>query len=472
MKSDDALKSEAGQRQAPLHSKARILRGLRDAVHELEAAAGLLDDINNAARRGFFTPGEDERIWAWFSRFLSLREGLWEIVDAVSKDLDNDFCQIQTLEEWRLAVLGFTAAALLVRMDKLLVEQVARNTLTQRKLNEACPPYRIPRKQYTHIFESLTNPENALLVLQALNFSRTNRKKLGELADDEIVGEFVRALLELEQSIDPGIIRYLFRRLRYRWHALRRRGASARQKSVFRLLEAGGRIVAEIGDSHSPNRVEAVIDLLEKIVQPGDVFITRHDFAASNLFLPGFWPHAALYIGSEQDRARMGVEVSEGRRKRWRGDKCILEADKEGVLFRSLRQTLAVDSLVVIRPRCTQDQLATAISRACTHEGKGYNFDFDFFRSDRLVCTEVVYRAFDGIGPMRFVLTEHAGRHALSAEEILDLALAGEMFEPIALFGVPGCNESLCLGAELNELLERSFHADPAQAPASAAFPK
>jgi hypothetical protein len=465
MEGDDALESETGQRQALLHAKTRILCGLRDAVYDLEAAAGLLDDINNAARRGFFAPGEDERIWAWFSRFLSVREGLWEIVDAVSRDLDNDFCQIQTTEEWRQAVLGFTAATLLVRMDKLLIEQVAINPLTQRKLNEACPLYRIPRKQYTHIFESLTNPDNALLLLQAFNFSRANRRKLAALANDDGVGEFVRELPELEKSIDPGIIRYLFRRLRYRWHALRRRGASARQKSVFRLLEAGGRIVAEIGDSHSPNRVGAVIDQIEEIVQPGDVFITRHDFAASNLFLPGFWPHAALYIGSEQDRVRMGVEVSEERRKRWRGDKCILEADKEGVLFRSLRQTLAVDSLVVLRPRCTQDQLAIAISRACTHEGKGYNFDFDFFRSDRLVCTEVIYRAFDGIGRMRFVLGEHAGCHALSAEEILDLALVGEMFTPVVLFGVPGCNDSLCLGAELNELLERSFHANPAQLP-------
>ncbi|WP_419608571.1 hypothetical protein, partial [Thiolapillus sp.] len=316
------------------------------AVSDLEAVAGILDDISNACRRGFFTPGEDERLWAWFASFLSVREGLWEIVDGVSDDLGHDLCQIQTRNEWRLAVLGFTAAALLVRMDKLLVGQVARTPPTQRKLNEACPLHRIPRKQYTRIFESLTNPDNVLLVLQALNFSRSNRNKLVELIDDEAVGEFVRALPELEHSIDPGIVRYLFRRLRYHWHALRRRGASAKQKSAFHLLEASGRMVAEIVDSGLPNRVEAVIDQIEKIVRPGDVLITRHDFAASNLFLPGFWPHAALVIGTEEDRARMGVEVSEGQCKRWRGDKCVLEADREGVLFRSLRQTLAVDSLV------------------------------------------------------------------------------------------------------------------------------
>ncbi|WP_305801631.1 hypothetical protein, partial [Thiolapillus sp.] len=128
--------------------------------------------------------------------------------------------------------------------------------------------------------------------------------------------------------------------------------------------------------------------------------------------------------------------------------------------------------LVVLRPRCTEDELRIAISRACTHEGKGYNFDFDFFRSDRLVCTEVIYRAFDGIGNIRFTLAEHAGRPALSAEEILDLALEGEMFRPVALFGVTGCNDSLCTGTVLNALLESSFHRSSSHVAMEAASPK
>ena len=44
---------------------------------------------------------------------------------------------------------------------------------------------------------------------------------------------------------------------------------------------------------------------LLSLVRPGDVFVTRHDDAMSNLFLPGFWPHAALYIGTDIQRANM-----------------------------------------------------------------------------------------------------------------------------------------------------------------------
>ena len=70
------------------------------------------------------------------------------------------------------------------------------------------------------------------------------------------------------------------------------------------------------------------------LLQPGDVLITRHDHAFTNLFLPGYWPHAALYVGSEGDRERMGVSLDAERAARWRGDRRVLEALKDGVLFR------------------------------------------------------------------------------------------------------------------------------------------
>ena len=41
---------------------------------------------------------------------------------------------------------------------------------------------------------------------------------------------------------------------------------------------------------------------LLQYLKPGDVFVTRHKYALTNLFLPGFWPHSAVYIGSEQER--------------------------------------------------------------------------------------------------------------------------------------------------------------------------
>jgi hypothetical protein len=187
------------------------------------------------------------------------------------------------------------------------------------------------------------------------------------------------------------------------------------------------------------------------------VLITRHDLAVTNLFLPGFWPHAALFVGTASERDRMGVLIDPERRRRWNGDRTVLEALKDGVLFRSLETTLAVDAVVVIRPQLRTGDIAEALSRVSVHEGKGYNFDFDFFRTDRLVCTEVVYRAFDGIGPIDIPLRERSGRPTLSAEDLLDLAIAGRGFDPVAISGVEGCLDTVVSGAEVHSITAASY---------------
>ena len=40
-----------------------------------------------------------------------------------------------------------------------------------------------------------------------------------------------------------------------------------------------------------------------------------------------------------------------------------------------------------------------------------------------MVCTEVIYRGFHGIGPVKFHLEEVGGRLCLPAEELLDQAM-------------------------------------------------
>ena len=82
-----------------------------------------------------------------------------------------------------------------------------------------------------------------------------------------------------------------------------------------------------------------------------------------------------------------------------------------------------MDALVVLRPPLEGDDLAEALRRAAGHAGKPYDFLFDFRTADRLVCTEVVYRGFHGIGPVRFHLREVGGRLCLPAEELLDQGL-------------------------------------------------
>jgi hypothetical protein len=128
---------------------------------------------------------------------------------------------------------------------------------------------------------------------------------------------------------------------------------------------------------------------------------------------------------------------------------------KDGVRLRALNDTLSVDAVAILRPKLETPLLAKGIARALTHEGKLYDFEFDFFRADRLVCTEVVYRAYDGLGSTKFTLTSRAGRMTLSAEDLIELAMRGEGFEPIAVAGAPGCKRRVATGRRMMRVLER-----------------
>jgi len=438
-----------------------FLTGCRRAVTALAGAVDELDHVvpgeeitGAAAERGFFRPDEEARLLSWFARFLTIRSELWEVIGDVSAPVDGRVDAVFDIEEWRCFVLGYTAACLVVRLDRLLLETVARESVTQRKLNEGSALHRIPRKQYTAIFESFTDPAKARQMEKAMRLARGQRRLLDAMADDPVVGDFVVRLSEREEVLEPSRRRYLELLLNYLVHTFRRRGASARQRALAAALETGGRAASELRVQWSPCRVsDQIRDRIDDLLEPGDVLVTRHDRALTNLFLPGFWPHAALYVGSETDRQRLNVALDDERSARWSGDRRVLEALKDGVLFRPLQQTLAVDAVAVIRPQIGPSEIAIGLARAAEHEGKLYNFDFDFFRSDRLVCTEVVYRAFDGLGSVDIPLRERSGRPTLSAEDLLDLAVAGRGFDPVAVFGGPGCPVTLVEGNDARDAL-------------------
>ena len=153
----------------------------------------------------------------------------------------------------------------------------------------------------------------------------------------------------------------------------------------------------------SPTQLEA----LRARLKPGDILIERRNWYISNSLLPGFWPHAALYLGSYEELLELGVaadpraapHMSDFQGRNELGDGfAVLEAIGEGVIFTSFEQSVGeADAVAVLRPNLSDDELRDALGRALSHRGKAYDFDFDFATTDRLVCTELIFRAYDGI---------------------------------------------------------------------------
>jgi len=162
-------------------------------------------------------------------------------------------------------------------------------------------------------------------------------------------------------------------------------------------------------------------------VEPGDILLSRHNWFLSNAFLPGYWPHAALYVGSVEDLKALGLDederVQRHLEKYTQPDEegyahAIIEALSEGVMMTSFETSVGEsDAVAVLRPQLPKERIKEAIARAFSHAGKAYDFEFDFFTTDKIVCTELVFRSYDGA--LDFKLVDVMGRKTLPAIEIV-----------------------------------------------------
>ena len=188
---------------------------------------------------------------------------------------------------------------------------------------------------------------------------------------------------------------------------------------------------------------------MDKALLPGDIMVSRKNWHLSNVGLPGFWPHAILYIGAEDkfksffDDPEVNQMVSSLASKeitlagylaekypaRWKrytkgtdsGRYRVIEACKPGVILNSLSGAFG-DYMAAIRPKLGKKAKAQAIIEAFSHLDKPYDYNFDFATDDKLVCTELVWRSYrpgrnkEGL---KLNLVEMAGRKTLPANEIV-----------------------------------------------------
>lgn len=405
----------------------RTLQASYPALPNRDDLATEIADAAAAQQRGYYLPDEDERLREVYVRYLGARAGLWTMI--------NEFRHHLNGKDLRIFGLVFCAASCLTRSGAFLVELARDKPVVWRNLDQAEPRYGLPRKSFTGIYRNLASPHWMLRFRLARQFYDQNREDIHQALRDADLDEIIPWLQLEEPHFETGRRSLWSRLVTYRLHSLLRRSNSGYQKIMFHLFRLSGCAIADmkqpmVKPRGSAKRVTTEIqNSISGLLKPGDVFITRHDDAMSNLFLPGYWPHAALYLGNNAERQSLELPELDSTVR-------VLEAKKDGVKFRPLDETLMVDAFVVLRPKIARHHLREALSRAMTHEGKLYDFVFDFRNADRLVCTEVVYRAYHGVGPINFELSKRSGHLALSAEDLIKQGLETGLFEVVLTFGI------------------------------------
>lgn len=454
---------------------ARTVTGVAAHFERLKLAALALLDARASSDRGYFTPSEDEEVRHLLVSYWQSRNALIELVVALHEraarhDDREALSESQQRDRAAAFLVAWAGALVLVDAARFLRANCGDRPVVLQKLNEPEPHFGIPAGTYDRIQASLTSPVHAWHLYHAREFWNQNRDFLIEVSCGSELEPLIE-LVERHQALrEVDLQRYAAARMRVRARQAGTAGRDLIGRALYGLQKAVSRLISDRYTlrGHSPHLPADIARRLEQLIRPGDVFINRKDHALTNYFLPGYWPHAAFYLGRTDELDRMGLAIHENARPRWRRLlECdaanagrVVEAMKDGVWIRSLASPFAADAIAVIRPRLTEPDVTAAIARALFHDGKPYDFDFDFTRSDRLVCTEVVYRSLEGLADVRFSLTRRAGRMTLAAEDLLHMALDRRHFEVVAAYA-PTFRPDIAEQSDAADLLQATLHGCP-----------
>jgi 1-acyl-sn-glycerol-3-phosphate acyltransferase len=410
---------------AALQADETALSNIVAGVESLETRTLAIMKEFAGGKRSWYRQADDDAVRAELLAYVNYRAALLRIV---WKYQDYEKVPDEALR-LRAFLASYTSASVLYEASVKFVTLFANAPDAVRKLNEAEPLWNIPPGLFDTVRRSLADEDNRKLMQRAQLFYRRHRDDFARLnlATPSPFDQFHAAIAKSEKTIQQSTLVALSAGAATPFTDARDTGKEAIYRAqTFISSWVGDTKVREPHGGKSLIQPAHLKELTGKL-KPGDLMLERRNWFLSNAFLPGYWPHAALYVGTAEDLRRLGLDRDPRVRKHWekfltRDDKgherVIIEAISEGVVFTSMEHSVGeADAAAFLRPNLSEERIKEVIARAFSHAGKPYDFEFDFFSTDKLVCSEVVYRAFDG--DISLPLVNVMGRKTLPPIEIV-----------------------------------------------------
>jgi hypothetical protein len=413
----------------------RLVPQLDEAVRKLE----MLEPRLVSAKAGELTGQDRERLrevwWQVFEPILAIDElksryGGWYGLDYLK------YARLHA----RGFALSFTGLCAQVDAGLRLLVALDRKPLLPVLFDEAMPELGLPARTFSGLRDQLGRARDLLLI--PLGNEWYERWIAAHLTLDKELTPLVELLEPLRKSAVARVLTptskgvenkldVLKGALFQRWFPLQKNVAE--WAGDTRVTKADRRLISD----------EQLAELKRKL-EPGDIILERRNWYLSNIGLPGFWPHAALFVGSRAQILKALNDVPEVRAalgdlderftqrypKAWASlarhdhdqhEHCVIEAVSEGVSSASLEHSCAADYVAALRPRVTPLVRARAIERALAYWGRPYDFNFDFVTDDQVVCSELVVKAYESSADnpgLALPYVELVGRRAVPPTEI------------------------------------------------------
>ncbi len=164
-------------------------------------------------------------------------------------------------------------------------------------------------------------------------------------------------------------------------------------------------------------------------LRPLDVFMEKTPFRLTDRFIPGYYGHVAIWLGSPEEVSQMSVnykgkeiplihhpdmlphleKISQG--------KLIVEALREpGVTMNTFEHFLDIDDLLIIRRNyIAPKDMGEFVLKTVQQVGKLYDFNFDIETEREIVCSELAYIVFND---EEWPIEKEFGRYTISPDHV------------------------------------------------------
>ncbi len=375
-----------------------------------------------AMDRGYFLPNEDDAAKRIYVAYRNYRAAMYDIINRRQY-----FEQLPAGEERAAAfLLGFGSAVLLYEWSSVLVDNYRDEEAVRDKLNEPDARYGLTAGSFDEIYRILTRVETQQRLAVAARYYETNRGEFQALFPGGPLSWVLQQIEARYARLQRDFIDMLTTRISRDLDVVPRRAVEPFAQAAYALQRWFIDIAGNIWFEERPQIPADHRRQLEELLEPGDFMIVRPEAKSSTMLIPGWWTHGAVYFGGIDRLAAIGADADPAiaavlaeMRTNGNTKATVLEALAAGVVVNPLAESLHVDHVVAFRPRLDRQGVLQALSNAFAQYGKPYDFEFDLSRSDRVVCTEVLYRTYHGVGAVTFAPDRRIGRVTLSADDII-----------------------------------------------------
>lgn len=356
--------------------------------------------------------GEDiSLINTGINEHLSLRQELLQLAESHECWLDwseKDSASLGISPEARLTgvMLSLSSAMLLYDNYLLAVSLFEGDRKLRRILNERDPGYEVTRAALAKVTLNYNSITNRSRVRKAIKFYEREANRYKTMLDQNDGISYLNMLIT--QSPSYSMVKkwspfyVVGRKLGFLSGVTTDTltGIEREGTSLFSMVfgNAVGLVETRRGKLY---KKKDVLSDLRSTLQAGDILLEKTPFRLTDKMIPGYWGHAAVWIGTEVELKELGIwenplvkryrdEIREGR--------LVIEALRSGVEMNTLQHFLNIDSIGVLRrPDLSRENRANTIIQALRQVGKPYDFNFDVESKGRVYCSKLVYLSYSGI---------------------------------------------------------------------------